>query len=123
MSRAEIERGITELGPWFYPFELAEGLRTTPGIPDQVVGIFDTRLRMLNSVLDSHFGSQLAGLDCLDIGCHEGFYSLAMAKRGLRVTGIDAREENLNRARFIARAAGINGIDYRPGRVETLSQD
>jgi len=123
LTRAEIERGIAELGPWFYPFELGHGLRTTPAIPDQVVGIFDTRLRMLNSALDSHFGSRLAGLECLDIGCHEGFYSLAMAKRGLRVTGIDAREENLNRARFIARAAGVNGIDYRPGRVESLSHD
>jgi SAM-dependent methyltransferase len=123
MTRAEIERGIAELGPWFYPFELGEGLKTTSAIPDQVVGIFDTRLRMLNTALDSHFGSRLAGLDCLDIGCHEGFYSLAMAARGLRVTGIDAREENLNRARFIARAAGVNGIDYRLGRVETLSHD
>jgi ubiquinone/menaquinone biosynthesis C-methylase UbiE len=123
MTRAEIERGILELGPWFYPFELGEGLRTTPAIPAQVVGIFETRLRMLHTVVDAHFGPRLRGLDCLDIGCHEGFYSFAMAKRGARVTGIDARPENLNRARFIAQAAGASNIDYRSGRVETLWQD
>jgi ubiquinone/menaquinone biosynthesis C-methylase UbiE len=123
MTRAEIERGIAELGPWFYPFELGEGLRTTPAIPEQVVGIFETRLRMVNAAVEAHFRERLNGIDCLDIGCHEGFYSLAMAKRGARVTGIDAREENLNRARFIARASGVSGIDYRMGRVETLSRD
>lgn len=123
MTRAEIERGIAELGPWFYPFELGGGLRTTPLIPPQVVGIFETRLRMVNAIVDAHFGARLNGLECLDIGCHEGFYSLAMAKRGARVTGIDARDENLERARFIARAAGIGGIDYKRGRVETLARD
>jgi ubiquinone/menaquinone biosynthesis C-methylase UbiE len=123
MTRAEIERGIRDLGPWFYPFELAEGLRTTPAIPEQVVGIFDTRLRMMNAAVEAHFGQRLNEIDCLDLGCHEGFYSLAMAKRGARVTGIDAREENLSRARFIARASGVSGIDYRMGRVETLTRD
>lgn len=123
MTRTEIERGIAELGPWFYPFELGDGLRTTPAIPEQVVGIFETRLRMVNAAVDAHFGSRVRGLECLDIGCHEGFYSLEMAKRGAKVTGIDARTENLNRARFIAQAAGITGIDYRLGRVETISHD
>ena len=93
MTSAEIHRGIEELGPWFYPFEFAGGLRTTPVIPQSVVDIFDTRLQMLMGVVDAHFGERLRDIDCLDIGCHEGFYSLAMARtRGVRnVVGVDAR--------------------------------
>ena len=124
MTSEEISRGIAELGPWFYRFEFGNGLQTTPAIPETVVEIFDTRLRMATSAIDAHFGNRLPAIDCLDIGCHEGFYSLAMAKRGVgRVFGVDAREENLNRARFVAKAMGLDAIDYKQGRVETLAAD
>lgn len=124
MSPAEIRQGIEALGPWFYRFEFGSGIRTTPAIPDSVVGIFDTRLSMAMSAIEAHFGERLRGVDCLDIGCHEGFYSLAMARRGVRsVVGIDAREENLRRARFVADAMGVKGIEYRQGQVETLAAD
>jgi len=119
----EIQRGIEELGPWFYPFEFGGGLRTTALVPPSVTDIFDTRLRMVESALTSHFGERARHLECLDIGCHEGFYSLAMARRGMRVTGVDGREENLSRARFIAQAMDVDNVSYRHGRVETLAAD
>ncbi len=124
MTPAEIRQGINDLGPWFYRFEFGGGIETTPAIPPAVVDIFDTRLRMVNSAVDAHFGARLPQVDCLDIGCHEGFYSLAMARRGVKhVTAVDAREENLKRARFVASAMGVSGIEYRLGRVETLSAE
>ncbi len=122
MSPAEIRQGIAELRPWFYRFEFGSGIETMPAIPESVVGIFDTRLRMVVGAAEEHFGERLRDIDCLDIGCHEGFYSLAMARRGVRsVVGIDAREENLRRARFVANAMGVDGIVYRQGQVETLA--
>lgn len=124
MTTAEIRQGIEELGPWFYRFEFGDGLETTPAIPPSVVDIFDTRLRMLSAAVDLHFGSRLRDIECLDIGCHEGFYSLAMARRGVRsVVAVDARPENLNRARFVSEAMGVNNVVYRQGRVETLASD
>jgi tRNA (mo5U34)-methyltransferase len=122
MTPAEIRQGIETLGPWFYPFEFAGGLRTTPAIPRSVVDIFDTRLQMVMGAVDAHFGTRLREIECLDIGCHEGFYSLAMAQRGVRgVVGVDARPENLERARFVANAMGVGRISWREGRVETLA--
>lgn len=118
----EIQRGIGELGPWFYPFEFGGDLRTTANVPPSVTDIFDTRLQMVERALEAHFAGRENGLECLDIGCHEGFYSLAMARRGMRVTGVDARAENLNRARFVANAMGID-VAYEQGRVETLAVD
>jgi ubiquinone/menaquinone biosynthesis C-methylase UbiE len=124
MTAAEIREGIAQLGPWFYRFEFSEGLATTPAIPESVVGIFDTRLRMVSDAVEAHFGGRLGDIECLDIGCHEGFYSLAMAQRGVRnVVGVDARPENLKRARFVAKAAGIDNVIYREGCVETLAAD
>jgi ubiquinone/menaquinone biosynthesis C-methylase UbiE len=79
---------------------------------------------MLTSAVDAHFGGRLRDIECLDIGCHEGFYSLAMARRGVRsVTAVDARPENLNRARFVAEAMGAGNIVFRQGLVETLAAD
>jgi ubiquinone/menaquinone biosynthesis C-methylase UbiE len=125
MTAEEIRRGIEEHAPWFYRFEFAGGLATTPAIPESVVDIFETRLRMVNTALDAHFGRErLPTIDCLDVGCHEGFYSLAMARRGVRnVTGIDARPENLRRARFVAEAMEVENVQYRLGRVESLRAD
>ncbi len=122
MTPQEIQQGIEQLGPWFYPFEFGGGLRTTAIVPPSVTDIFDTRLRMVESAVTAHFGERVRGLECLDIGCHEGFYSLAMARRGMRVTGVDAREENLSRARFVAQAMGLD-VAYRQGRVETLAAE
>lgn len=124
MTAAEIRAGIDSLGPWFYRFEFDGGLATTPAIPESVVGIFETRLEMVWRAVDSHFGSRVRDVECLDIGCHEGFYSLAMARRGVRkVVGVDARPENLQRARFVAEAAGIGNVSYQQGCVETLAAD
>jgi tRNA (mo5U34)-methyltransferase len=124
MTPDQIRQGIAELGPWFYRFDFGGGLETTPAIPASVVDIFETRLTMANRAIDGHFGDRLSKAECLDIGCHEGFYSLAMSRRGVRsVTAIDARPENLRRARFVADAMGIGNIQYSPGRVETLGAD
>jgi ubiquinone/menaquinone biosynthesis C-methylase UbiE len=124
VTASEIREKIADLGPWFYPFEFGDGVRTTPAIPEDVVPIFDTRLRMALSAIEPHFGPRLSRIECLDIGCHEGFYSLAMARLGLRrVVGMDAREEILRRARFVAEAQGLGSIEYKRGLVEKLEQD
>jgi len=111
---------IEALNPWFYAHDFGGGLKTTPLIPPHIAAIHDTRLAMVEQVVKSHFGSRAAGSDCLDIGCHEGYYALAMERLGFRVKGMDVREENLLRARFVAEAVG-SAVTYRQGRVESLA--
>jgi len=120
MTPDQIKTGIEEFGPWFYSFDFGDGLYTTPAIPPQVAGIHDTRMAMVDAAVESYFGTRSHGLECLDIGCHQGFYSIAMARRGWHVTGMDAREESLRSARFATEASGIDDIRYHRGRVETL---
>lgn len=124
VSPEKLRQRIAELGPWFYRFRFEGGIETTPGVPPQVEGIFDTRRQMVESAVEAHFGNRVRQIECLDIGCHEGYYSIAMARKGVRqVTGVDARAENLRRARFAARALDIDNIEYKQGRLETLARD
>jgi len=113
---------IEALNPWFYVHDLGHGLKTTPLIPPHVAAIHDTRLEMVETAVRAHFGSRASECDCLDIGCHEGYYALAMERLGFKVKGVDAREENLIRARFVAEAQGSH-VTYRQGRVENLIAD
>ena len=36
LSEEEVRRGVEELSPWFYSFDLGDGLRTVSAVPPQV---------------------------------------------------------------------------------------
>ena len=121
MTRQEIEKKAAELGPWFYEFDLGNGVRTASAIPAAVTQIFETRLQMVETIVDRHFGTRLGEIGCIDIGCHEGFYSVAMARKGVRnIIGVDVRENNLRKAQFIAETLALPQITLRQGNCEDL---
>ena len=124
MTPQQIQEQIAVLGPWFYEFDLGEGLRTNSELPSEVRAIFETRLGMVSGLVKSHFGDRLSEIQCIDVGCHEGFYSMAMASLGVpRVVGVDLRESNLAKARFVAAAKGCSAIEFQAGNCEELSVD
>ena len=116
-----MQQKISELGPWFYEFDFGNGLRTTSAIPPAVTRIFETRLAMVDALVEKQFGSRLPEISCLDVGCHEGFYTLAMAKKGIqRIMGVDIRASNLRKAKFMAESMGYPDIVFRQGNCEDL---
>ena len=118
-----MRRRIAELGPWLYPFDFGDGLVAPLAVTPEVGRIHATRLAMLEAKARSHFGDRLPGIECLDVGCHEGFFSLALARMAARVAAVDPRAENLSRARFVIEALGVRNVRLREGRVETLARD
>lgn len=54
-----------------------------------------------------------AGGRLLDVGCGEGRHSLAAARLGFRVTGIDYEPLALKRARRFAKQTRVAGVTYR----------
>ena len=117
-----VQERIAALGPWFYEFDLGEYGRTVSVLSPEVLPIHQTRLDMVSRVVDQHFGSRLTNIRCVDVGCHEGFYSVAMARKGVReVRGIDVRESSLVKARFVAEVLGLRNIAYEQGNCERLS--
>ena len=120
-STQEVRERVAALGPWFYEFDLGVHGRTASVLSPDVLPIHQTRLEMVSHVVDGHFGKRLAEIRCIDIGCHEGYYSVAMARKGVRqVRGIDLRESNLVKARFVAEVLGLRNVAYQQGNCENL---
>jgi tRNA (mo5U34)-methyltransferase len=121
MTTTEIHEQIAQLGPWFYEFDLGEHGRTPSALPAEVLPIHQTRLDMVSRAVEGHFGSRLPGIRALDVGCHEGFYAVAMARKGLKhVLGVDVREESLNKARFVSQALGLGNVSWSQANCEDL---
>ena len=113
---------IESLSPWFYEFDLGTLGRTSSMLPAEVQPIHKSRLNMVNAAIDRVFAPErLRTIRCLDVACHEGFYSVEMAKRGIpQVLGIDVREESLQKARFVAQALSLDGLEFRQMNAERL---
>ena len=111
LIRAEIERRVAELGPWFHDLDLA-GVRTAP---DHFLwGYPENKFKRFRHVIPE----DLSGKSVLDIGCNAGFYSFEMKRRGAtRVLGIDHDERYLEQARYAASVLGLKDIEFRRGEV------
>jgi ubiquinone/menaquinone biosynthesis C-methylase UbiE len=117
----EVRERVAALGPWFYEFDLKEHGRTVSVLPPEVLPIHQTRLEMVNRVVDGYFGDRVRQIRCIDVGCHEGYYSVAMARKGMReVRGVDVRETNLAKARLVADIYGLRDIVYQQKNCEDL---
>ena len=68
-------------------------------------------------VLDQALGD-LSGKSLLDVACNDGWYGIQAAKAGAEVTGIDGRQEAINRARLIAEYFGHDNIRHLVGNIE-----
>ncbi len=89
--------------------------RSGPMRPLHVVN--DLRLDYLLQLIDERLAPQgrpIQGLRVLDVGCGAGLLCEPLARRGARVTGIDAAAKNIAAARAHADAENLR-IDYRAG--------
>jgi len=116
-----IQERLAALGPWFYEFDLGAHGRTVSSLPPEVLPIHQTRLQMVNQVVDGYFGNRLQEIRCLDVGCHEGYYSVAMARKGMRqVRGVDVRQSSLAKAAFVRDALGLGNLAFEQHNCEDL---
>jgi tRNA (mo5U34)-methyltransferase len=99
-SARVVREAVAELGPWFHDLDL-HGVRTAPAHP---LGTF---LEELWEQVEPAFPADLSGATVLDVGCNAGFYSIRLARRGARVTGIDHDARYLAQARFAAEVLGL----------------
>lgn len=123
-SEAYLQKRIAELSPWFYEFDLGKFGKTTSILPPEVLPIHGTRLEMVNRAVDARFAGSFSQIRCLDVGCHEGYYSVAMARKGMReVRGLDVREPSLEKARVVAEALGLNNLTFGRQNCEQMNPD
>jgi tRNA (mo5U34)-methyltransferase len=117
----EVAVKLRTLGPWFYPFEFQNGAKAEL-LDESALRIHESRAQGIFPVLDRHFQGRWPSISCLDIACHEGWFSLQIAQRGAgMVRGIDIRPERIEKANFIRDAAGFNKTTYEIGDLFDLS--
>ena len=111
---------------WFYEFDLPDGTRTRPQVPAGVEAIHTTRQLMIDAVLDQTLGRDCSRLTALDLACHQGWFSMNLARRGFsEVLAVDGREEHLEDARLMAGLLGVKALrtrrlDLEEARVEEI---
>jgi tRNA (mo5U34)-methyltransferase len=116
-SRGSPEPEVAQLGPWFHNLHLPDGTQTAP---DHPLGDFPAfKWRELGAALPP----DLTGWTALDVGCNAGFYSFELARRGARVTAIDADEHYLRQAAWARRRFGFDdAVELRRLSVYDLAR-
>jgi ubiquinone/menaquinone biosynthesis C-methylase UbiE len=117
--RAARENVAAQYGPWTTPVDLGFGVRSIEA-EDPSRG---TRLSRLVRIVRDLAGRPLEGVSILDLACLEGMVSVALAREGARVLGIEARAGNVARARFAKEALGLEGFEVVQDDVRNLSRE
>ena len=99
MKRADIEREVQRLAPWFYAWDL-DGISTTTTDPRDAEGHRRVDLAAISAEL-------WAGRSVLDVGCNEGGWAVSALDHGAsRVVGFDCHPHTIERARFVRSVQG-----------------
>jgi hypothetical protein len=108
---------------WFYRFTLPSGKITATYDDGALDGIHDSRLAMLQQVIDSRFGGSLAGHNAIDIACHQGWFSTKLVEWNAdSVLAVDARAEHVADTTLIRDALGLSQLKVLQSDVHMLDQ-
>jgi hypothetical protein len=118
-----IERRILDK-TWFYRFDLPGGGTTRTYDDGALDAIHDTRLAMLQQVVDSRFGGSLAGRTAIDIACHQGWFASKLAGwKADDVLAIDARAEHVADTTLIRDVLGLSQLRVQQSDVHALDPE
>jgi Methyltransferase domain len=116
----EKERLIQRFGPWTADnVYLGGGVYTLDHTAPERADI----LRRLMQVIQDVAHRPLPELRVLDLACLEGLYGIELALQGAKVVGIEARQANLEKARFVKRALNLRGLELVQDDVRNISPE
>jgi tRNA (mo5U34)-methyltransferase len=107
---------------WFYEFELPDGSVTESYLSPSFRPIHQALRTRLRQVIAERVANPRA-LTAIDLGCHEGYFTVELARHFRHVRGVDVRMENIDGARLIARALGLLNTTFDVADVLTLPTD
>ena len=101
--------------------ELAPGVWTLPGQN----GFLETNmyLKAIQRVLALLYGPRLAPLRVADLGCLEGGFSVAFAREGAEVLGMEARPDNLEKCALAGAQLGTDRLSFVAGDVKDFTAE
>lgn len=123
MKRDEIQKRqqeiISQFGEWTnHNIRLQEDLYTID--QNRLVGS-EVKVQRILQIVADWTSKSWENLRVLDLACLEGLYGLEMALQGAEVVGIEARQANVEKARFAKEVLGVNNISFYQDDVRKLS--
>jgi hypothetical protein len=118
--KQEFDRIVAEDGPWSaHNIKLGEDFYTLG--PEIVNDEYKLR-RVVQNIRDLA-KKDFSELRILDLACLEGLYGLECALQGAEVTFLDAREPNLRKVDFAAKALGLKNYNIVRSDVRDISPE
>ena len=114
----EKQEHIKRLGPW-----TAHCIHLTDDIYTFDHPEMDPRLRSILQISSDITGKPLDELRVLDLACLEGHFGIEFALHGSQVVAVEGRETNLEKARFVTKALGLDNIELVLDDVRNLNKD
>jgi ABC-type polysaccharide/polyol phosphate transport system ATPase subunit/2-polyprenyl-3-methyl-5-hydroxy-6-metoxy-1,4-benzoquinol methylase len=100
---------------WSYPFDLPSGSQARCQSPPEIARLHEIRWQMLHGALEPLCDGGWQRLSCLDLGCHQGYFALKLARLGCRnVIGVDANAAHISDADLLRRAWGFTNLHFHP---------
>ena len=96
---------------WFYEFDLPDGSRTATDLAVDIRPIHSSRRDKLLRIIQDRV-KRPQDLTAVDLGSHEGYYSIELARHFSSVVGYEFRESSLAAARLITDVLGIPNVKY-----------
>jgi tRNA (mo5U34)-methyltransferase len=130
--QAQIQRALEK--SWFYPLILPDGRKLPTTHDEHVERIHLTRARMLRAFIDEKFpqsavagsaaDSVRASATAIDIACHQGYFSVQLARAGFgRVDAIDARAEHVEDTQLLADVLEASNVHAKQRDVFALNAE
>lgn len=80
----------------------------------------DKRLTRFLQIAADLAGKPLSEMRVLDLGCLEGHYAIEFGLHGATAVGVEVREANIAKARFVQRHLGLTNVTFRQDDVRNL---
>lgn len=116
MQNQQLQDTIRKLGPWFHQIDLGGGIKTRSVFASPGPQPLDHPVPRWDKIKDV-LPVDMRGMQVLDVGCSDGFFSIEMVRRGAQVLSVDAERGAVRRLRWLCRHLGIHGIRARIGDI------
>jgi SAM-dependent methyltransferase len=129
-SQKSVKDGLSRLSPdipWAHLFNLGNGVETVTQANEQfykkAVGLGKIGDLLVNLAPVLTQKRAFADLRVLDLACGEGGHSIALAKAGAEVVGIEGRDLYIERASFVADVLGVPNVRFIKGDVRKVDTE